>query len=119
MNNETLVALEKLATKLGTTSEYLWSILLKQAPIDGCISIFVMLLMFVAAVILSSVSKNLSKKLDEDFSYSKEEVRNVVVVISVCMWIFAIIGSLAIFPEAIIAIVNPEYWALSKILSSL
>lgn len=112
MNNETLVALEKLATKLGTTSEYLWSILLKQAPIDGCISILVVLLMFVAAVILSIFSKNLSKKLDE-------KARNVVRIISVAMWIFAIIGSLAIFPEAIIAIVNPEYWALSKILSYL
>jgi len=118
MNNETLVALQQLATKLGTTSEYLWSILLKQAPIDGYISILIMLLMFMSGVILSIISKNLSKKLDENFSYQKEEVRNVVAIISASAWILAIIGSMAILPEAIIAIVNPEYWALSKILGS-
>lgn len=35
MNEQTIQALAALAVKLGTTTEYLWSVLVKQAPIYG------------------------------------------------------------------------------------
>ena len=35
MNDQTAKLIEQLAQKLGTTTEYLWSVLIKQAPIDA------------------------------------------------------------------------------------
>ena len=35
MENTALKLLETLATKLGTTTEYVWSVLVKQAPISA------------------------------------------------------------------------------------
>lgn len=42
MNDQTLQALAALAQKLGTTAEFLWVVLLKQAPITAAVNIAVM-----------------------------------------------------------------------------
>ena len=38
MDDKTLQALTALANKLGTTAEYLWGVLLRQAPLTGKIA---------------------------------------------------------------------------------
>lgn len=40
MNEQTLKILSDLSNKMGTTTEYLWTILLKQGPISGIIDLF-------------------------------------------------------------------------------
>jgi hypothetical protein len=37
MDDKTFQALTNLATKLGTTAEHMWGVLLRQAPITGVI----------------------------------------------------------------------------------
>lgn len=37
MEEKTIKLIEQLAQKLGTTTEYLWAVLLKQAPIDATV----------------------------------------------------------------------------------
>ena len=41
VDDKTLQALTALAAKLGTTAEYLWGVLLKQAPITGVVDFLV------------------------------------------------------------------------------
>lgn len=39
MDDKTLQVVTDLASKLGTTAEYLWGVLLKQAPITGSLAL--------------------------------------------------------------------------------
>ena len=62
MDQTTLTALTALAEKLGTTAEYLWGVLLRQAPISGLTDLAVMIGMvlftaFWAAVVLKKTTK--------------------------------------------------------------
>ena len=41
MNEQTTILLQKLSESLGTTSEYLWAVLIKQAPISATISMVI------------------------------------------------------------------------------
>lgn len=44
MNEQTVKLVEQLAQKLGTTTEYLWNVLIKQAPISAAIDMIYCLL---------------------------------------------------------------------------
>lgn len=59
MNEQTAKLLEQLASKLGTTSEYLWNILLKQAPIDATVTLLQTLFLFFVGWGLWKVHKKL------------------------------------------------------------
>lgn len=50
MDDKTLEALTTLANKLGTTAEYLWGVLIKQAPITVAIELSVMVAWVAVAV---------------------------------------------------------------------
>ena len=39
MDSQSAVVIQNLANKLGTTSEYLWAVLIKQAPISGTVDL--------------------------------------------------------------------------------
>ena len=58
MNENTARLLDNLATKLGTTSEYLWSVLLKQAPISGWIAV-VEIVIFVVGIVAIAIIFNI------------------------------------------------------------
>lgn len=116
MNNEIVNALETLAAKLGTTSEYLWSILLKQAPISAITDLIQYGLLILACVIWSKKMKNtIPKILNKGLN---ENHWAWVVAISIMLGIFIIVAFFSI-PNTIYALVNPEYWALDRLLSKL
>ena len=52
MNDQTALLLKQLADKLGTTTEYLWAVLLKQAPITCTVQLTVIIITFIAGVLL-------------------------------------------------------------------
>lgn len=122
MDDKTLQALTALANKLGTTAEYLWGVLLRQAPITGVINLAVMAAWVAMAVLLLRWvrSKTRVPPKTEDERYPRAE------------WdsdgaFFAWAGSIAFaalvavivgleLSGAIAALVNPEYWALRQIL---
>jgi len=99
--------LQALASKLGVTAEYLWGVLLKQAPISAALDFA-----FIAFVaLLWCVIYRFRKHLD-DF--------NVIlfffgVIIMVVLTVLAVI----IVFVAPTALLNPEYWALKQVLSAI
>jgi len=116
MNENTIQFLNALSIKLGTTSEYLWNVLVRQAPIDGCITLIVMAAwLVVGAVVIRffyTKNKDNDDHLDEGLTHF---LLGISIVIYMC--VMFIIGMC--LSDAISSIVNPDYWAFNKILSSI
>ncbi len=115
MNDKEIQLLNELAGKLGTTSEYLWGILVKQAPIDGIMAIIV----FTSVVILTTIwTKVVYKKTVVTSEWRSE---GMVLFSWISMWIMLVTTFLLFIniPNAIVGIINPEYWALKFIFSNL
>ena len=115
MEKDTQKLLEKLAEKLGTTTEYLWEILVKQAYVSSLTLLFQMCLIPILAYLLYRVYK---KNIDE---YGDIEDLGVSIVLA-AGFVFTIFLTLIAFFEIsnmVNGFVNPEYWALDKILETL
>ena len=122
MDEKTLDALTFLATKLGTTSEYLWSALLRQAPIAGIADII--LLVFFGAGLCWWEIFLIRKKTE--YKYADEMTRRrlfwgidavafglATVIILSTLYFFMVVLSLNII---IASFANPKYWALKQII---
>lgn len=108
--------LEKLANELGTTTKYLWSVLIKQARIE-IIEWAVMAIIFVAFFIplnkyIRWIFKNWETICDND-----HEPAHLIIsgLLGICLLIYGI-AILCNIPNVIDAIFNPEYWALKQVL---
>jgi len=124
MNDNTTKLLEQLAAKFGTTTEYLWRVLLKQAPIDSTINLIQIGLVMLFGWFLYKTHKRLMKKDGEgDYAktyYEKYEAGAVIpMVIGAIVFAIFFLASFFCIPDVINGYFNPEYWALDKILSSL
>lgn len=113
MNEQTTKLIEQLAAKLGTTTEHLWGVLLKQAPMSSGISA-TMLAVFLLVLILSArwLKRNELSKDDADDMMGK--------VLCWILWgVMAFMLSCFIYdslPMIIAGFFNPEYWALKQII---
>lgn len=122
MDEKTLGVLTALGNKLGTTAEYLWGVLLKQAPITGLIDLALMAAWVIGAVLWCRlvVQKTTKPQATEQNRYPHAE------------WdgdgaFFAWASALAVafiagvvvsgsLQNIVSALANPEYWALRQIL---
>lgn len=122
MDEKTLQALTALANKLGTTAEYLWGVLVKQAPITGVIDLVLM-----AALVLLTVMwcrfvmrKTTAPKPTEEDRYPHadwEEEDAIAAWLSAGVLVsFTVLIVMLHLATAMTALVNPEYWALRQIL---
>jgi hypothetical protein len=123
MNDNTAKLLEQLAAKFGTTTEYLWGALLRQAPIDSTINLIQIALVMLFGGFLYKTHKRLMKKESNgDYAetyYEKYEMgATLPMVIGVIIFAVFFIASFFCIPDVINGYLNPEYWALDKILSS-
>lgn len=119
-NMEKLIT--ELAEKLGTTTEHLWGVLLKQALISGITDvIMVVALAGVAYAAARFIARNsrLPTATESD-PYPSANWDKDVAGIAWALWgliamvfLFFILTSLA---TAISAFANPEYWALKQII---
>ena len=122
-NNSTKL-IEQLAAKFGTTTEYLWGVLLRQAPIDSTINLIQIALVMLFGWFLYKTHKRLMKK-DGDGNYARNSYEKYEMGATLPMVIGAIVFAILIFvsflciPDIINGYFNPEYWALNKILSTL
>lgn len=109
--------MEVLAAKLGTTVEYLWGVMLSQAPVAAMNN----LIFIVTTTVLTWLCVRRHKKLIEpidEYRNGYDEVANVTLMICwlvVCA--VGVIASLFLIPATVTALVNPEYWALKQILN--
>ena len=105
MNEETATLLKELAEKLGTTSEYLWEALLRQAPISGTVDLLILAGWVIGLMLMFRKLKKLS---DKDY----------IELLWLGWGLLAIIVAFAflMLSNIIAALINPEYWALKQLL---
>lgn len=113
MNDQTALLLEKLASKLGTTVEFLWTILLKQATLIGITNICEFILVLIVGFIFYKVCKYIDKIENSIFDTDLVIVLETIVG---SIWIVFFILTVVGLNTAITALINPEYWALNEIL---
>lgn len=125
MNEQTAKLIEQLSQKLGTTTEYLWAVLLKQAQIQAMVTLFQFLLIAIFGYVLLKIHKSLSVKKDYNgyngynetgYSHYEEKV-GIPMVIGVIIFVILAICAFFCIEDVFNGFLNPEYWALSKALS--
>lgn len=121
MNEQTTKLIEQLAQKLGTTTEYLWSVLLKQAPIEATVTLFQTLCVMLFGLALWKIHKRLLKKESEDkyseTGYEKYEESAIgPMIIATIVFAILFIICFCCVGDIVNGYFNPEYWALERIL---
>lgn len=127
MNEQTVQLLNGIAAKLGTTTEYLWGVLLKQAPIDAAIDLAIILFWVGLFYFTGKTAKKYEANITEpDGTWMREEERkkeksgvSTLVVIAAYFGLCAVIYGVFSFQNIINGFFNPEYWALQQILSKM
>ena len=118
MNYKTAQLLEKLADKLGTTSQYLWNILIKQAKIDATIQLIEMIFFIFVGFGLYKLHKSLSNENNSN-NYEDNSVFGALMVTSFIIYVFVMVIFIFFIDNIINGYFNPEYWALHTLLNSL
>lgn len=125
MNDQTLQMLQRLADKLGTTTEMLWGVLLKQTLIEGAAcAVYIAVFSALSIIALRFVIKKTTPvKRYPDDRYPTAEWSEEGAFFSWAAWaIFTVISTFIVCEstsELVTIIFNPEYWALKQILSVL
>jgi len=109
--------LHVLAEKFGTTTEFLWGIMVRQAYVVGISQIlaFVMAGLFVFAWNRYVWSIRLPEDPQEDRGGDKTfgiMMVRLFGVVGACMWAMMFLCGLT---EITTALVNPEYWAIKQV----
>lgn len=118
--NDINALLEKLATKLGTTTEYLWSVLVRQARVSATISCLQMLIVAVFGIILYKTHRFLIKKVGGRSRYLEyQEGAAIPMIIGGVAFLILVIVCVCDIENVVNGFFNPEYWALDKILDKI
>ncbi len=107
--------LKELAKQMGTTAEYLWAALIKQARIDAAISLIQMLITLpITYFVINYGAENYAQwhKTDSEWMIA------VFVVAGMILGGASIVMLIEI-PNILTSFINREYWALNKVLSKL
>ena len=116
--------LGQLAAKLGTTVEKLWAVLLKQAPISGTIDLLICIGMVIFTVWAFRLVKGKTTKheiVDGTYKHREADWEEEGAFFSwVAVGVIFLITIIQVASESeniAAAFFNPEYWALTNILS--
>lgn len=117
MSNNTEKLINDLAQKLGTTTEYLWSVLIKQAPVSATIQLFQTLAVILLGYILYRVHKRLAKEDEDGYSgYEMYPAAGPVMIVASAIFSILFLVVFCCFSNVVNGYFNPEYWALQKVL---
>ncbi len=120
MNEQATKLIEQLAQKLGTTAEYLWAVLLKQAPISAMVDLVYLVIVIIMGIGMYKLHKYCTKETGEYkesiYEDNGEFVRPAMVILTIVWVIFFIICFFSI-GNIVNGFFNPEYWALKEVLS--
>ena len=112
--DQALTLLKPLADQLGTTIHQLWAVLVHQAQINAFL-----ILAFIGLWLgsLAGGSFVLKKHLKTQSQQTQErDQTDVLAAFLIIDFAVGFIITLIIFPQAVTGLVNPQYWALQKIL---
>lgn len=122
MNEETLQAVTALAQKLGTTTEYLWSVLIQQAYLEAGLSFIQLIVWSICTFFIIKIvyRKTKTPKETKEELYPKaewtEEGAVAAWLVTGCVTVVAFLVVGIEFNNLITALFNPEYWALKQII---
>jgi len=122
MNPELTKLLNQLAGKLGTTTEYLWSVLIKQAQIDAITNLMQMVIIWGFGYVLYKIHRKLSKSNGYKHGgclYDEYDGIGIVMIIVAMVWSFLALAAFFCIGDVVNGFLNPEYWALNRVLSTL
>jgi len=121
MNENTTKILEQIAQKMGTTSEYLWQVLLRQAPIEATSTLIQSILILLLGWGLYKIHCKLTKEVDGKSSlYHKyEEKAGIPMFIGGIAFLVLFICAFCCIDSIVNGYFNPEFWALEKVMSVL
>lgn len=115
--------IETLATKLGTTTDHLWGVLVSQAPISGTIQL-VLCIMIAAATawwVVLVKHKTIPPQKTEQTPYPYAEWQGETASFSQFCAAVAVLITLAVIAGSadgiVSALINPEYWALKQLVN--
>lgn len=116
MSDHTAELVDKLAAKLGTTAQYLWDCLLRQAPISSALYFATMVGMGIAVYCLVRVIKvRFPKDID---SYGDPKAATfILMVIAGILGFILLILIICGLEMGVAGFFNPGYWALKQILT--
>lgn len=120
MNEQTNQLIEKLAQKLGTTTEYLWGVLIQQAKIDAITTLFQFGLIALFGYILYRLNKKFRVECENGYdTYYLSDSTGWIM--GICFGVWCLLTFIAFFciPDVINGLINPEYWALDKVLTTI
>jgi len=114
MNDNEVRLIEQLAAKLGTTADHVWAVLVRQAPIEAFTDLFYVGLIAASFFAVRAFWRIAYKK---GSSYDGE----IWIIPGVIAW-----GAWAIFSVIVLIVcaelptlfLNPEYWALNRVLAT-
>lgn len=114
--------IEQIASKIGTTAEHLFGILVRQAPISGTVDIILCSAIIVAVMwLVLFVSRKTTSRFKTEYKpYPKaewnEEGAVLAWVITVSILSIAAVFIIGQVNDIVAAFANPEYWALKQLL---
>lgn len=117
MNDNITKLIETLAAKLGTTAEYLWGVLIKQAHVSATTDLICATLFAAYLIIFSRWMIRRGRNTDDSFGDIPSDIPiamlgGLTAIVSFILILFCI-------PNIITGFMNPEYWALEQILKKL
>ena len=121
MDAQTAVLIQNLADRLGTTSEYLWAVLIKQAPITGAVNLICYALTVLAFVIAWKFRGPILAGIEKLIDTHSDAVSFVSFMgalffsVLALVWLGAMVFSIQ---DTVTAFLNPEYFALDKVLNA-
>ena len=117
MNDQLQQALVELCTKLGTSVEHLWGVLIKQAMLDGIANTFIIMVWTLFSIWSFKLIQRKTIFIDEDHpSDWKDEGKFMAWILwGIIVFIFLITICCSL-PSIMSSFINPEYWALKQII---
>lgn len=126
MNTELTTVLEQLANTLGTTTEYLWGVLIHQAYINGIINLIYYITIICAGIGIFKLHiwlTHIHKDARENSGYTNydeyDELAPIIMIILAATWTILAITCIITIGDTINSFIDPEYWALNNLLNKL
>ena len=119
MTEKITEAITLLALKFGTTAEHLWRVLTKQAIVTAIGDILIAVLCIVTFLIIFKSLKYIKKEVeDPDNCADMDDYTGVFISLSLVTGIAMLVFGYCI-SSIITCLLNPEYYALNKVLELL
>lgn len=115
MNEEILKRLDALAAKLGTTSTYLWSVMVKQAIVTGYVDLGVAII-FVLVGAAAGLMLGLFIRFAKSDKYKYDEWPLGCSILAGVVLLLCIGIAIGFSYSAALELANPQGWALQTIL---